>query len=285
MKTDPIFYAPDELKFLKNNFFSMTNRKLLDRINSMRDKQVQLSSMLHQCRRLGLSRGIQIRWSNEDIEFLKSHYKLHGDMELAKLLTVRKRTFRIIKGEKVFRTFIHKNIEKKRELLGLKRTDKEIFEIRQRNLKIFPGIGYTSEDNCWSRGQRDIFPENEIRIWCLNDRPRKVIKINGKFEFMNRWNWENKHGPIPKSLVLSCKTNNPLNCDPDNWELISREEAIIKNRGSVELSDVFIISTMTYKNPDLKKIIRGMPELIELKRCQIKLKRTINELTQTTTND
>lgn len=169
--------------------------------------------------------------------------------------------------------------------MSWKRTDEEIYNIRIRNFKIFPNMGFTSEDNAWSRGQREIIPENTVRVWEPNGRKRKVIKVNGKFEFLNRYNWEIKHGPIPKDKVLCCKTEDTMDCDPCNWELKDRSEALIKNRGSVDLTDKFVISTLSYRDPEFRKTIQDIPELIELKRTQLKLRRTINELSKTSKND
>jgi len=283
MKTDPIYYSQSELDFLKDNFFSMTNAQLCEAINSMRSDTLKPSSVLHQCRRLGLRRGIQIRWSKEDIEFLNQNYKTHGYTELAIMLNDRKSTFRIIDGEKVYRTFNKKHVEKKQELLGLKHTDEETYKIRVRNNQIF-NLGYTYENNDWSLGYRTAFPENQIRVWGHYERHYKYIKINGKFIHLNRYNWEQKYGPIPSDNILACKTDDRLNCDPENWELVSRDKAIAANIGREELSDNYILSKLTHMSPNLKPIFREMPELIELKRNQIKLKRQINELTETTTN-
>ena len=277
MKTDPIYYSQAELDFLKNNFFSMTNAQLCDAINSMRLDTLKLSSVLHQCRRLGLRRGIQIRWSKEDIEFLKENYKTHGYTELAMMLNERKSTFRIINEKKVFRIFTKKHVEKKQELLGLKHTNEETYKIRVRNNEIFD-LGYSYEKNDWSLGYRTAFPEGEIRVWGHGGRIYKYIKINGKFVFLSRHLWEQKHGPIPSDKILSCKTDDRLNCDPENWELISRDKAIAARIGRDELTDKYILDKLAHMAPELKAAFREIPELIELKRSQIKLKRTINEL-------
>jgi len=284
MKIYSIFYTPEENDFLKNNFFSMTNGQLCDAINSMRNSPIKQSSLLNQCRRLGLQRGIQIRWSKEDIEFLKANYKTHGYTELAMMLNERKSTFRIIDGQKVYRIFNKKHVEKKQELLGLKHTDEETYKIRVRNNQIF-NLGYTYENNDWSLGYRTAFPENQIRVWTHHGKSYKYIKIDGKFVFYSRYQWEQKHGPIPSDKILNCKTNDQLNCDPENWELISRGEAVALNTGRKELTDEYILAKLSHRAPELKQALAEIPQLIELKRSQIKLKRTINELNQVTTND
>lgn len=38
----------------------------------------------------------------------------------------------------------------------------------------------------------------------------------------HRWLWEQANGPIPDGCVLKCIGEDKTNCDPSNWELISR---------------------------------------------------------------
>lgn len=266
-----------EKRYLVDNFYSKTNSQLHVEFMALRGEFIKLSSMLNICRRYGLRRGIQIRWSVEDISFLKDNFRKYGDTELALMLTERHSTFRMINGEKVFRKFVKKNVKKKRDLLGLKRTDEEVYNIRIRNAKLWPI--WTAENNPWTRGSRDLFPEGHIRLWSLNGYHRKVIKVNGRFMLLAHYNWERENGPIPKNMLLSCKTTDGVNCDTANWELIDRKEAALKHTGYDVLSDQYIAAKLTYRNTDLRKQILQMPELIELKRNQIKLKRTINELT------
>lgn len=267
-----------EKRYLADNFYLKTNGQLHTDFVAMRGEFMPLNSMLNICRNLGLRRGIQIRWSSSDIRFLTDNFRKYGDTELATLFNKRKSTFRVINGEKVFRKFTHKHIEKKRDLLGLKRTDEEVFNIKMRNVKEGIGVYWTSEFNVWSIGKRDMFPEGHIRTWSLNGYIRKVIKINGKFKLLQQHNWELENGPIPEGMCLSCKTADALNCDTDNWELLDRKQLAVKNTGSDVLSDEYIAGRLTFRNSDLRKQILLMPELLELKRNQIKLKRTINEL-------
>jgi len=283
-RTTKIIFSDEELEFIKTNFYSITHDQLLSAINSMRETPVRLPGLLHTCRRLGLRQGIQIRWSIEDIEFLKANYKTHGYTELAIMLNERKSTFRIINGKKVFRIFTKKHVEKKQELLGLKHTNEETYKVRVRNNQIF-NLGYTYENNDWSLGYRTAFPENEIRIWGRSDRRYKYIKINGRFIHLHKYNWEKVNGPVPINKILTSRSGDALDCDPENWELTDRAGCLDKSIGRDELTDTYILSKLTHMSPELKPFLREMPELISLKRSQIKLKRTINELTETTTND
>jgi hypothetical protein len=90
-------------------------------------------ALRHQVKRTGLSRGIRIRRSPEDIDFLRSRYTRTGNVEMAAKLNERRRTFRIIDGRKVFRTFTERHVEKKMKLPGLRRTAEQIRQIKKRN--------------------------------------------------------------------------------------------------------------------------------------------------------
>ena len=117
------------------------------------------------------------------------------------------------------------------------------------------------------------------------DGYREIRISKGNFELLHRYNWEKVNRPIPKDNILRSKDGDPKNCDPDNWYLIDRASQLAANSGRDELTDKFIVDIMTYRASGLKSAIAEMPELIELKRNQLILRRKINELNQVTTND
>jgi hypothetical protein len=209
-------YYPDEILFIKDNFYQMTNNQLLDEINSRRANPVTLSALLHQCRKLNLSKGIQIRWSEKDARYLIDNYQHKGDFELALDFNKRKKTWRVIDGKKVYRHFNKKMVEKKRKLMGLKRTDKEVKAVLKRNLEIGLRPGFTSTDNLWTRGVKKSFKEGEIKLQSSNGRVIRVIKLNGKFIPYTRWFYHNFISPVPDDCNVYHKDMDQLNDDPDN---------------------------------------------------------------------
>jgi len=110
-----IKWEPIDIFFIRKNFPVMTWMQLLDAVNEIRpeSQQVELPALRHQVRRMGLSKGIQIRWSKRDIGFLRKNYTEIGNVEMANLLNKKQRTFRVINGKKVYRTFTKKHVEKK----------------------------------------------------------------------------------------------------------------------------------------------------------------------------
>jgi hypothetical protein len=90
-------------------------------------------------------------------------------------------------------------------------------------------------------------------------------------------NWEKVNGPVPDGMVLRCIDGNPINTEPDNWELITKAENLERNSGRRDLTDKYIIDKLTIHKPQLKPVLEGIPSVVELKRNQILLKRQLNE--------
>ena len=95
---------------------------------------------------------------------------------------------------------------------------------------------------------------------------------------LHRYNYQEKHGPLPTEINLRCKDGNQLNCDPNNWEPNDRSVHLDKNLGRSEITDRYALRMLSLRDPDKRVYIANyMPELIELKRNQLKLRRIINE--------
>lgn len=52
----------------------------------------------------------------------------------------------------------------------------------------------------------------------------------GKWELLHRYNYKKKYGDIPAGMILVSKDENPLNCDADNWECITKSHNMARNR-------------------------------------------------------
>lgn len=82
---------------------------------------------------------------------------------------------------------------------------------------------------------------------------RKFYKMADKcWEELQLIEWQKVNGPIPYGHVLACKSNNPLNCDPENWELLTWQENMDRNRRYYPTEMIQVIRT---KNK-LKKLIK-----------------------------
>lgn len=97
--------------------------------------------------------------------------------------------------------------------------------------KKFPGTGNKAT---WKKGN---LPHNTLHDGAIVTRKdrhgvlQKLVRLSlGKWEKLYRVNWEKANGPIPKNMILRCKTEDTLNCDPSNWMLITRSEHATLNR-------------------------------------------------------
>ncbi len=240
-------WTESELRFLRENFYSMTNRQLVDAINLQRKPSGRLSvgAVRGRCGVLGLSRGIQIRWSDEDISKLRAWYPLIGDKEIASYLNDTATTFRTINGARVYRVFTKKHVEKKRRLLGWSRTREQLDRVRADNLLI-----NTPEALRKMWETRGVFEDGTIRVW----KGVRFIKINGKYVPYTRWFYRNYIGELGPGDVVYHKDGDRLNDTPGNLVVIDH-----KDLGAINSK---------YRDP---------PELREAKRALKLLIKTINE--------
>ncbi|GEP94481.1 hypothetical protein CCY01nite_07410 [Chitinophaga cymbidii] len=93
----------------------------------------------------------------------------------------------------------------------------------------------------------------------------------------NRWAWEQAYGKIPPRTNVVFKDGNPNNLTIDNLELLS-DAALAKRNASASiqtLSDNYIAGILSPKNTALRTLLQSNKTLLEIKRKQITLKRTI----------
>jgi len=113
--------------------------------------------------------------------------------------------------------------------------------------------------NQFKKGNQPHNTKTDGEISQRNDKrgvPYLFIRISDKnWIHLQRHNWEKLNGKIPKDQRLHCKDGNTLNCDPSNWEVLTPQEAIDRNRLSnypKELQDVIRL-----KNKLIKKTNNG----------------------------
>jgi hypothetical protein len=107
----------------------------------------------------------------------------------------------------------------------------------------------------------------------------KHIRISrGKWQELQRYNWEKKYGPIAKGMVLRSKNGDQLNCKPSNWMLITKADNARLNVNHENPSDSRVASYLAGRGKKhLVEAFLEQPELLDIKRKQLLLKRTINE--------
>jgi hypothetical protein len=209
-----ITWFPDEILYLRENYKNTTNDQLLEHINSNRPEgsKIMLGAMRHELARLGCLRMTQDRWNGREIKFLKKNFTIMGDVEIANHLTA-------LSYAK--RKFTRRNIQKKRDLLGLHRTSDQVARILQDN--IICGTQNTVSKSWDTMGRAS---EQEVRIWNCNGRLQRRIKINGTFIPYSRWNYEQKVGPVPEGMLVFHRDGDSLNDTTENYILVKEENRI-----------------------------------------------------------
>jgi len=247
--------------FIRANFKLLTNTQLADQLH------IKLSAVRHACYELGLKRMELEYFSKAQINFLKSQYHKIGDCELAELF---QRKWPKKKG------WTKKHIEKKRKYLRLKRTKKEIKKIHARNR--IAGRFSQCPVKRWDKTGRA--PEGQIRYWKRKDGTEyPVIKVDGTFMPWARWTWQSTVGPIPKGFNIVFADGDCHHLSIDNLIALSNAQLSQRNstKGSKGLSDNYIAGILSHNNTDLRVLLKQNPHLLQIKRYQLILKRSIYE--------
>lgn len=107
----------------------------------------------------------------------------------------------------------------------------------------------------------------------------------GSFILKHRYIWEQAHGALPKKMKLAFKDGNRLNITLENLELISEAENAKRNNqlSHIELSDKYLAAIMSIRKPELRPLLLQQPQILELKRSQLKLLRVCRQ-SQNNTN-
>ncbi len=119
----------------------------------------------------------------------------------------------------------------------------------------------------------------------------KYIRVSkGKWELLQRVNWEKQNGPIPEGYIIVFKDGDQMNCEPENLEMITLAENMRRNSASEKLTDNYVIHTLAGKafkdNKEYKAALAKNTELIETKRLLLRVKRTIkNKLNEKQQSD
>lgn len=101
----------------------------------------------------------------------------------------------------------------------------------------------------------------------------------------HRVKWEAKYGPIPEGHLLVFKTPDTLNTDFDNLELKTYKEKMQLNNAAIDLTDNYMAWLIGRHAEEIRDEVRKDPELIQLKRLQILLQRSIKRQIKKLSND
>lgn len=244
-------------------------------------------------------------WSKSDDRFLKRHYhygaKLCACMLNIPIYTVYARAFKLvipgIKYEKYTDEqikFVKKNystmsnteigaiigrskwsVKAFASSYGLKRSAEESLNIQERC-------------RCKTTFVKGHLPKNTKSDFVITIRTShcgsfyKWIRLSvANWAMLHVYNWEKANGPVPEGKILRSISGDTMDCSPENWQLVDRAEHLALNSGRSTLEDKYIANILTIRSKEMKPIYLQMPELLDLKRNELQLRRTINELAET----
>lgn len=113
-----------------------------------------------------------------------------------------------------------------------------------------------------------------------NTKYRYIRLEKGKWLEYYRYIWKQHRGNIPRGYLVRHINGDTLDDRLENLEMIPRKAQIIEHSSSINLKDGFVaqcIAGKRGKNKELINRIKQIPELIELKRNQLKLQRLCNQ--------
>jgi hypothetical protein len=249
-------------KFITKNFDQYSNKELATMLGC------SIGHVRARCYAMGMLRMTLEYWTEEQINFLIENYQVIGDKELAEI-------FNNMWSKEKGWTFKH--IEKKRLYLKLKRSKEELHQIYLRNLE--NGRWLNNEiQNRWDHS--NLAKDGCIRLWKMSGGKQiPVIKVNGEWRHWAPYAWELEHGAIPEGHIVAY-IGDPSIIDVSNLELTTRSDLSrrigIKNNG--QLTDNGVAAMLARKDEALRLALRENKPLLELKRQQILLQRSIKQV-------
>jgi hypothetical protein len=200
---------------------------------------------------LGYNRETYRRYTKEEDDFIKNNCAVYGNRWIAREL---RRT--------------EKSIAKRMIVLGIKRSEDELFAMKSKNA------------GCFKKGVKSskTFAEGSLQL-CFDEKNGSSfynIKIGNKFFRFSRYLYEQYNNEVLKSTdIIFHKDGNAMNLLKENLIKVNRIELMRKN---IDTDDAFIKRILRITDPDIiEKIKREMPWLIELKRQAIKLNQQLNK--------
>ncbi|MBD2753726.1 HNH endonuclease signature motif containing protein [Spirosoma validum] len=253
-------YSDSQKQFIRDHFQSMTNAEIGQALGRSKASVASIASDM------GLVKNVEAKfraasigqrnrkdaWSDADIQCLRDNYQTHSRTDLAKLL-----------GRK------WGAVKSKARQLRLIKTTEAVRAILQR-----PNAGQFKKGSL----PKNTIISDQTVIRTRYNYKRKIatqyIRLGlGKWQELKHYVWEQANGPVPKGMILAFIDGDE--CQLDNLELITMAENARRNSGTINLPDSYVASLMSVRKPELKQELLKHPEIIDLKRQELKLKKSI----------
>jgi hypothetical protein len=212
---------------------------------------------------------IQIKWTAEEDKRLIQLCLTHTNSEISRVLSKSK-----------------SSVANRMRYLGKPRP-KEVSEAHAKRSRFYPG------QPPWNKGKKGTHfsPDTEFKKGCVphNTKTDGYISIRsnfsrkqkykyirtgkGKWIELHRWMWEQVYGQLPKGAVLRFKNGDQLDCRLSNLMLIDRKTHLLLNN-PID-SDKRVLMHLKVGKDNWDRVTKEYPDIIELKRQQLKLKKEI----------
>lgn len=226
----------EDIKFIKDNYASMTNKQIADHFKL---KLQKTRDLLYE---LGFKRMNLEYWTDDQVKFLEENFQEIGDLELAKIFEDKWPKNKM---------WTLKHIEKKRNHMHLHRTKIELSKIKERN--VLSGAWLTGKT--WkTRGESSI---GTIKIWKSNfGNYYPVIKTENGFVHYYRWLWIKNFGDLKNDQLVVPKIGLP------KTELFTIEQLEIIDRSEHARRNSQIRKNTPAEVKEIMKLIRKLKEKI-----------------------
>lgn len=228
-----IVLTDEQVKFIQDNFYSMTNQQIADALG------LKITALRMKMYAMGLKRIEMEYWTDEQIDFLVTHYHYIGDKEIAEIFE-----------EKYYKEkgWTRKHIEKKRRYMKLKRTEEMKRAIKVR--EVAKGTYIIGNQKMWqTRGTK---PVGTIVQWGKQSNVY-IKNETGKYELYYRSLWTEHYGKIPKRMNVV--RINPLeDWAIENMELITNSELARRNSSIRNFYPIELKQLIKINNKLTKKI-------------------------------
>ena len=235
-------YTKAEIAFIKSYYSKIPNTDILKQVNTMRLCPVNMSALRHQMRRMKLIKGVRlIHWTAEQTAFLVANYETVGNIEIAKKLNKMKLSAR---------KFDKKHVEKKMNLLGIKRTDESLLFIKENHKKAgrYPGRVFAQ-------------PEGFVNIRIMNGIPHPHVKKGSFFIKKAREVYKDNIGVIPAGHMVHFKDLDTLNLSPSNLfvkkvgdlTFAEKTKMLQIGKANIERLNRPAVKEIEYVRPDIAK--------------------------------
>lgn len=265
-------YSKSDLRFIRRSFNTKSNLEIGSAIGRT------AASVTYQMVKMGLRRAGRKFWTTKELTWLRKHAGKYLDRDLAVRFNT---TVNSVKA-----CIMNHNIKPGR-VRNFKKGHRP-WNFRKKGMKLHPRA-------IASQFRKGHLPENTkhdgaitVRLYHPKDRkgrPYKWIRVSvGKWIHYHRYLWEKVNGPVPPKHMIVFHDGNTMNTALSNLKLMSMADNARRNYNpskaqvaSKQLTDNYIAGRLAGGDRQMRKAIIGtMPELIELKRTQLKLKRQLN---------